>query len=157
MTSEEIAARLRAAAKDPASLLYAEDAEYVLRTAANMVEGYQKFLNKTDWVQMEYLEGRGFSNASGRHRADLLTEEVDRLRAEVARLRGVMPDPACTYYLARARGAVVLRQTRYRDLLLAGEPHPHDVCAVAGSKQQMRQTAMALQGTIDWSSIPEDE
>jgi hypothetical protein len=161
MTSKEIAARLRAAIDNPTSLLYAEDAEYVLKMAATMVEGFQTFLDKTDWVQMEYTKGKAFPGAAGKHRADLMTAEIERLRAENAQLRGAAPVPtplAFTDYLTRdTRGFVELRQTRYRAQYEAGNEHPHDVCAVARSKNEMRQMTLGWKGSIDWDSIPEDE
>lgn len=64
------------------------------------------------------------------------------------------------YYLTQdAQGFVELRQARYREQYQAGAEHPHDVCAVARSKNEMRQmlTSLHLDGTIDWTTIPEDE
>jgi hypothetical protein len=63
-----------------------------------------------------------------------------------------------TYYLTRdAHGFVELRQTRYREQYQAGREHPHDVCAVARNKNEMRQMTISFEGSIDWTTIPEDE
>lgn len=42
------------------------------------------------------------------------------------------------YYLHRNRnGAVELRQTRFKASFMAGDDHPHDVCAVSPDKETM--------------------
>lgn len=58
---------------------------------------------------------------------------------------------APTYYVTRALsgGGFELRQTRF----IGNESHPHDVCAVASSVPQMRETVAALKGGIDWSRV----
>jgi hypothetical protein len=40
-----------------------------------------------------------------------------------------------------------LRQTRF----IGNERHPHDICAVAMSVDQLRDTVKILKGSIDWS------
>lgn len=70
----------------------------------------------------------------------------------------IVDESSCTYYLTRVKGVVELRQTRYREQFEAGREHPHDVCAVAGSKQRMRQLLTGWDSaSIDWTTVPEDE
>lgn len=61
------------------------------------------------------------------------------------------PGMPATYY-AREDGAGMweLRQTRYRARLESGREHPHDVCAVARSKDELREISAKLDGPIDW-------
>lgn len=63
-----------------------------------------------------------------------------------------------TYYLTRcSKGFVELRQQRYREAFEKGAEHPHDVCAIAGSKNQMRDTVIRCQlGPVEWDSIPDE-
>lgn len=56
-----------------------------------------------------------------------------------------------TYYVTRSLtgGGFELRQTRF----IGNESHPHDVCAVASTVPQMRETVAVLKGSIDWSRV----
>jgi hypothetical protein len=62
------------------------------------------------------------------------------------------------YYLTRTASSLVeLRQQRYRAQLEAGREHPHDVCAVARSKTEMRAMLARFRfGPVEWDSIEED-
>ena len=60
-----------------------------------------------------------------------------------------------TYYLTQDdKGFVSLRQTRYRAQYLNGDEHPHDVCAVARDKPEMRGMAERCKiDSVDWDSL----
>ena len=62
-----------------------------------------------------------------------------------------------TYYLVRRNNGVELRQTRFKELFEAGTDHPHDVCAFAFGKEQMREMCeRSGLGPVDWDSIDDD-
>lgn len=66
--------------------------------------------------------------------------------------------PDYTYYLRRdtASGMLELRQIRFREQLNAGTSHPHDICAYAHDKAEMRHmVSMYKLGTVDWDSVPD--
>lgn len=59
-----------------------------------------------------------------------------------------------TYYVVPADGhGYELRQTRFKDLFAVGHDHPHDVCAVSTTLDQMREMVKLLEGTVDWSKF----
>lgn len=55
------------------------------------------------------------------------------------------------YYVEHAPGFVQL-QTRFKAEFTAGREHPHDVCAVARSVEELRGMVASckIEGTIDW-------
>lgn len=58
------------------------------------------------------------------------------------------------YYLVKNNGLIELRRTRFKELYCQGKDHPHDVCAVARSKDEMRSMVYKYQfGKVDWNSI----
>jgi hypothetical protein len=52
-------------------------------------------------------------------------------------------------------GFFALRQTRYRARLEAGQDHPHDVCAVARSREELRTMCETLFPDVDYG-VTED-
>lgn len=61
---------------------------------------------------------------------------------------------AATMYARRsASGFVELRQTRYRAKLEAGKDHPHDVCALAASVEELRAMTAVHWPDADFSEV----
>jgi hypothetical protein len=55
------------------------------------------------------------------------------------------------YVTLGGNGLYELRQERFR-----GKDHPHDLCAVARSVEEMREmVAMHFTGPVDWSAVEE--
>lgn len=65
------------------------------------------------------------------------------------------PESDFVYYLTASNGVYELRQTRFKQQLQSGREHPHDVCAVARSKDEMRGMVESCKftGTVDWDSV----
>lgn len=62
-----------------------------------------------------------------------------------------------TYYLTKTDGLVELRQQRYRKAFEQGILHPHDVCAIASSKNEMRDMVIRNKlGSVEWDTIPDE-
>lgn len=62
-----------------------------------------------------------------------------------------------TYYLTKTRGLVELRQQRFRKAFEKGHEHPHDVCAIASSKNEMRDMVIRNRlGPVEWDTIPDE-
>ena len=59
----------------------------------------------------------------------------------------------CAYYVRKEGDLYVLRQPRYKVLLLAGKEHPHDVCAIGRTEYEIRRMAEMLKGATDYSEI----
>lgn len=60
-----------------------------------------------------------------------------------------------TYYVERsASGLLELRQERFRLQRALGKNHPHDVCAVARTVEEMRgMVERNLNGGVDYSAV----
>lgn len=56
------------------------------------------------------------------------------------------------YYVEQTAGLVKLRQTRFKAQFDIGREHPHDVCAIARTVEELRGmvNSCKLTGTIDW-------
>lgn len=57
-----------------------------------------------------------------------------------------------TYYATKSldgSGGYELRQVRF----INTSGHPHDVCAVARTVEELRETVKVLKGSIDWSRV----
>ena len=64
-------------------------------------------------------------------------------------------DTSFVYYLAKPGKLYQLRQTRFKAQFAQGTEHPHDVCAVARSKDEMRTMLVSsgITGCVDWNSV----
>lgn len=60
---------------------------------------------------------------------------------------------AASMYAAKEGAMFVLRQERYRELLAAGCEHPHDVCVVATSAQQLKEMSTPHWPDADFSAV----
>ena len=47
-------------------------------------------------------------------------------------------------YVAKYHGIYALRQTRYKEMLERGCAHPHDICAIARTLDELRNMCEAL-------------
>lgn len=56
-------------------------------------------------------------------------------------------------YVVYEHGFYVLRQTRFRAQLQAGDEHPHDVCAYARSIEEMRSMIDTHFPNTDYSAV----
>jgi hypothetical protein len=56
-------------------------------------------------------------------------------------------------YVTKRGSFVELRQTRYREQLLADNEHPHDVCAIARDTKEMHDMADKHWQDIDYSEV----
>lgn len=57
------------------------------------------------------------------------------------------------YYVTKERSFYVLRQERYKQVLLAGREHPHDTMAYARTPEEMSRMVRLITETayVDWS------
>lgn len=70
------------------------------------------------------------------------------------RLIGVRAQDKPTMYASRdEKGLYSLRQERYREQLLSGAEHPHDVCAVATSAAQLHEMTVKHWPDADFSAF----
>lgn len=58
-------------------------------------------------------------------------------------------------YVAQDDGYVTLRQMRYRQRLLDGSEHPHDVCAMARTLDELKAMCEQRWPNVDYTSIKE--
>lgn len=65
----------------------------------------------------------------------------------------VSPAAAPTMYVAHEGHMYVLRQERYRANRGSGYDHPHDVCAVATSAQELHEMVMPHWPDADFSAV----
>lgn len=57
-----------------------------------------------------------------------------------------------TYYTINRGGLIELRQVRFADKYAQGVDHPHDVCAIARSNDEMRQMVESCKlSAVDYS------
>lgn len=92
MNPTQAAQALRARVED---LTRPEDEKDLLHYAAMCVEAYEIWQQKTDWVQDQVSTFP--INPLGKHRADVLREEIERLRSatfgDAIKLHGTSTDP----------------------------------------------------------------
>jgi hypothetical protein len=55
-------------------------------------------------------------------------------------------------YVGRSGGLYALRQERFRARLAAGREHPHDVCAVAHSREELKEMCLKYWPDVDYGT-----